>query len=206
MGRRGVFLVKIAATLAAITALIAAIAAFIAVGAPGAAEEIEVDRSATGAFSLVSNEGKRVTEHDFRGRFLLVFFGYTSCPDVCPTDLATIGAAMKSLGKAQRQVQPIFITVDPERDTPEVMDAYAKFFHPGILGLTGTADEVAVAAQNFGAIYVKVAGAEGRYTLDHSAHIYLLGPDARFRAVFPHGIDAGQLAAGIRKHLKEAGQ
>lgn len=168
-----------------------------------AEEEIAVDRSAVGAFSLIAQGGKRVTERDFRGRFLLVFFGYTYCPDICPTYLATISAAMKSLGKAGRRVQPVFISVDPERDTPDMLAEYVKHFHPGILGLTGTPDEVAAAAQNYGAIYVKVAGAEGRYMIDHSAYIYLLGPDARFRAVFEHGTGAARLAAGIRKHLKE---
>lgn len=180
-----------------------AIAGLLAVGASRAAGEIEVDRSAVGAFSLVSHDGKRVTERDFRGRFLLVFFGYTSCPDICPTDLATIGAAMRSLGAAGRRIQPVFITVDPESDTPEAMAAYVRHFHPRMIGLTGTPDEIAAAAQNFGAIYLKAARADGRYTVDHSAYIYLLGPDARFRAVFDHGIDDGRLSAGIRKHLKE---
>lgn len=186
-----------------IAALLAALALeAVALGAGGG--EIAVDRNAVGSFELVAHTGKRVTERDFRGRFMLVFFGYTSCPDVCPTDLQTIGAALKALGKAGKWVQPIFVTVDPERDTAEDLARYVTHFHPRFLGLTGTPDEVALAAQNFGAIYVKTLSGEGRYTIDHSAFIYLLGPDTRFRAAFAHGIEPARLAAGIAKHLKGA--
>lgn len=194
----------------------AALLAALAIGtlAPGAAHgpyaaqdtEIAVDRKAIGSFALVDHAGRRVTERDFRGRFMLVFFGYTSCPDVCPTDLQTIGTALKALGKAGKRVQPIFVTLDPERDTAEVLARYVSHFHPRFLGLTGTPEEVALAAQAFGVIHVKAAAQGGHYTLDHSAFTYLLGPDARFRAAFAHGIEPGRLAAGISKHAKRAGR
>lgn len=172
----------------------------------GAGSEIAVDRSARGSFSLVDHTGRRVTERDFRGRFMLVFFGFTFCPDVCPTDLQTIGTALNALGAAGRRVQPIFITLDPERDTAEVLARYVRHFHPRFLGLTGTADEIALAAQAFGAIHVKLATRDGGYSLDHTAFTYLLGPDARFRAAFAHGIEPGQLAAGISRHLADPGR
>lgn len=190
----------------------AALAAVLALGtlAPGAADaggiEIAVNRDATGSFALVAHTGKRVTERDFGGRFLLVYFGYTSCPDVCPTDLLAIGEAIKQLGEAGKRVQPLFVTVDPERDSAEVLARYVTHFHPRFFGLTGTPEEVAIAAQNFGAIHVKAVGREGRYTVDHSAFTYLLGPDARFRAAFEHGAGPGRLAAAIRKHLQGLGR
>lgn len=172
----------------------------------GAGSEIAVDRSARGSFSLVDHTGRRVTERDFRDRFMLVFFGYTFCPDACPTDMLTIGDALKSLGEAGKRVQPIFVTLDPERDSAEVLARYVTHFHPRFLGLTGTPEEVALAAETFGVIHVKVAAQGRRYTLDHSAFIYLLGPDARFRAAFSHGIEPGRLAANISRHLKGTGR
>lgn len=194
---------------------IATLLAALAIGAlaPGAVhgpyaadeQEIAVDREAIGSFALTDHNGRRVTQRDFRGRFVLVFFGYTSCPDVCPTDLQVIGAALKSLGEAGRRVQPIFITLDPERDSPAVLARYVTHFHPRFLGLTGAPEAVALAAQAFGVVHVRAVTQDGRYTIDHSAITYLLGPDARFRAAFTHGIDPGRLAAGISGHLKEAG-
>lgn len=187
--------------------------------APGAARgpyaaddvEIAIDRNAIGSFALVGHTGNRVTERDFRGRFMLVFFGYASCPDVCPTDLQTIGAALNALGGADKQVQPIFISLDPERDRLEVLASYVRHFHPRLLGLSGTPDQVALAAQTYGVVHHKVITTAGperaqtpRYTIDHSAYIYLLGPDARFLAAFAHGVDAKRLAAGLRKYLEKA--
>lgn len=172
-------------------------------------EEIAVDRTAQGAFALVDHTGRHVTDRDFRGRFMLVFFGYTSCPDVCPTDLQVIGAAVSALGEAGERVQPIFVTLDPERDTADMLAGYVSHFHPRFVGLTGTPEQVALAAQTYGVVYVKAMRSGGspgseniRYLIDHSTYIYLLGPDGRFLAAFPHGIDPKQLAAKISKHLK----
>ena len=172
-------------------------------------EEIAVDRTARGTFALVDHTGRHVTDRDFRGRFMLVFFGYTSCPDVCPTDLQVIGAAVNALGEAGKRVQPIFVTLDPERDTADMLASYVSHFHPRFVGLTGAPEQVALAAQTYGAVYAKAMRAGGnsdsaniRYLIDHSAYIYLLGPDGRFLAAFPHGIDPKRLAAKISKHLK----
>ena len=173
-------------------------------------EEIAVDRTARGIFALVDHAGRRVTDRDFRGRFMLVFFGYTSCPDVCPTDLQVIGAAVNALGEAGKRVQPIFVTLDQERDTADMLASYVSHFHPRFVGLTGTPEQVALAAQTYGVIYVKAMQAGGnsdsaniRYLIDHSTYIYLLGPDGRFLAAFPHGINSKRLAAKISKHLKD---
>ena len=172
--------------------------------------EVTVDRSARGAFDLVDPSGRRITEGNFSGKFMLVFFGYTSCPDVCPTDLQVAGAAIDALGPGGEQVQPIFITLDPERDTAEVMAAYVRHFHPRFLGLSGTPEQIALAAQTYGVIYVMApprrdSNGSGKpfYLIDHSALLYLLGPDGRFVAAFPHGTGVRQLAAGIAKQLSD---
>jgi protein SCO1/2 len=172
-------------------------------------EEILVDRTASAPFSLVDHTGRAVTEQDFRGKFMLVFFGYTFCPDVCPINLQIIGKAMDALGKPGHRVQPIFITVDPERDTPAVLARYVSHFHPRLLGLTGAPDQVAAAAQAYGVLYMKAIeeSAPGQprsaeYLIDHSTFTYLLRPDGRFVAAFAHNTDPKKLAAGILKHLK----
>jgi protein SCO1/2 len=205
------------ATAAAVLATAAALLAPQALAQPAAGGgEVAIDRAAKGAFALRGAQGKRVADADFRGRFMLVFFGYTSCPDVCPTHLYTIGEAMRLLGDAGQRVQPIFVTLDPERDSAEVLARYATRFHPRFLGLTGTPDEIAAAAENYGVVYVRVmkdgavpaGGAAPRgasYTIDHSAYVYLVGPDGRFRAAFAHGTGAKALAAGVQEHLEQGG-
>lgn len=169
------------------------------------AGEIRIDRSARGAFSLLTHGGKRVSERDFGGRHLLVFFGYGSCPDVCPSDLATMAAALEALGDAGKRVQPLFVTLDPGRDTPPLLGAYVKHFHPRMVGLTGTAEEIAAAAEAYGVRYMRFvqANAGGRYTIDHSAAIYLVGPEGRFRAAFEHGTGPREMATAIARYLKE---
>ena len=168
-----------------------------------AAAQIEVDRTASGPFSLVDHRGKPVTEHDFQGRYLLVFFGYTSCPDVCPMDLQIIARAMDELGNAAERVQPIFITVDPARDTPEVIAEYASHFDPRIIGLTGSRRQVAEAARNYGVISMKIIDQDNpeNYSINHSALTYLLGPDGKFVAAFDHGTDHQTMISVMLPHL-----
>ena len=175
-----------------------------------AAEQFEVDRSASGSFSLVDHTGQPVTDVDYRGRFLLIFFGYTFCPDVCPVDLQIVSKAVDALGKSATHVQPIFITVDPERDTADVLTHYVSHFHPRLIGLTGTPEQIAMAAQNYVVIYIKAMEASSnvddehaQYLVDHSALIYLLGPDGRFRAAFSHGTDPHKIAAAILRYVDE---
>lgn len=169
-----------------------------------------------GPFALVDHRGKSVTDADFRGRYMLVFFGYTFCPDVCPTDLQVIGDAMEMLGDKSENVQPIFITVDPERDTAAVLAEYVVNFHPRLLGLTGTKEQIAEAAKAYRAVYFKAetktaqsktntgaqnAGAEsdGYYLMNHTAITYLMGPDGKFVTHFSHGTTAETMAEELRR-------
>jgi protein SCO1/2 len=167
------------------------------------AAQLEVDSNASGPFVLMDQMGKPVTDHDFRGQFMLVFFGYTFCPDVCPTDLQIIAQAMDGLGKAGDRLQPIFISVDPARDTPGVVAEYASHFHPRLIGLTGTRQQVAAAARNYGVISMKIIDENDpeHYSINHSALTYLVGPDGKFVAAFDHGTDLETLISVISRHL-----
>jgi protein SCO1 len=169
------------------------------------AAQIEVDSNASGPFALVDQMRKPVIDDDFRGQFMLVFFGYTSCPDVCPTDLQIIAQVMDELGKAGDRLQPIFISVDPLRDTPEVVAEYASHFHPRLIGLTGTRQQTAMAARNYGVISMKIIDENDpeNYSINHTALTYLLGPDGKFVAAFDHGTDAKTLTSVILRHLTE---
>ena len=155
-----------------------------------------------GAFTLVNPEGKTVTDADFRGKLMIVYFGYTFCPDVCPTTLAILGQALDKLTPAQRkEVAPIFITVDPARDTPKVMGEYASNFAPDLLGLTGTQDEITKVEREYHVYAKKHPEADGSYSMDHSSIIYLMGPDGGFRGILSGEVTVGQVADGIKKQL-----
>ena len=151
-----------------------------------------------GPFSLVDHTGKRVTEKDFLGKYPLIFFGYTYCPDICPTELQVMSAALDQMGEAGNAIQPVFITVDPQRDAPQVLKAYVENFHPRLMGLTGTVDEVAVAAKAYRVYYSKASGAAaGDYLMDHSSILYLMGPDGKFLKHFTYTTDAKALAVEL---------
>ena len=140
-----------------------------------------------GPFTLVDHTGKTVTEEDYGGRFMLIYFGFTYCPDACPTTLTTMGEALDIIGPAADKIVPLLISVDPERDTPEQLAMYVRHFHPSLLGLTGTADQVAQAAKAYRVYYAKVkekGSDEDDYTMDHTSIVYLMGPDGTFRAHF----------------------
>jgi len=156
-----------------------------------------------GPFSLIDETGAPVTEKTYRGRHMLIFFGFTYCPDVCPTELAKVAATLDLLGPEAERIVPLFVTVDPERDTPEALAQYTDLFHPAIIGLTGTEAEVAAAARAFRVYYNKVkTGPEpDAYTMDHSAFVYLMGPDGGFRQLFSPQATPEQMAAAIRSHL-----
>ena len=158
-------------------------------------------------YLLADHNGRTVTDQDFRGRFQLITFGYTSCPDVCPTTLAEMAAVLRELGDSAQRVQPLFVTVDPERDTPALLKDYTAMFDPRILGLSGSPALVRGVADNFKVRYEKVrepgATAE-RYTVDHSAGMILLGPDGRFLARFPYALPVPELARRIGDHLQAA--
>jgi len=154
-----------------------------------------------GPFTLVNADGKTVTDRDFRGKFMLVYFGYSFCPDVCPTTLNEIADAMDRLGPAAARVQPIFITVDPRRDTPAVIKQYAANFSPRLLGLTGTPEQIAKVAKEYRVYYAEHRTGPGPndYSMDHSSILYLMGPDGQFIEPIPAEDSAAAIAAVIQK-------
>ena len=148
-----------------------------------------------GPFTLTDHSGQRVSDTDFRGKFLLVIFGYTFCPDVCPSELQLISAALDALGPKAERIVPLFITVDPERDTPGQLATYVQSFHPRLIGLTGTGSEIAAVAKEY-RVYVRKAPdpkSTAGYSMDHSALIYLMGPDGAYLAHFAPGIGVDTL-------------
>ena len=154
-------------------------------------------------FDLVDHEGQRRSADEFRGQWMLVFFGYTFCPDICPTTLATVSAVLDELGPAAETLQPLFITVDPARDTSQVLADYVQAFHPQIVGLTGSDEEIARAAANYRVYYARVEQEDmpGGYVMDHSAFIYLVDPDGRFVKPFSHQGSVDEIAAALRGFL-----
>lgn len=157
-----------------------------------------------GPFTLLDQDGRRVTEKDFLGKYMLVFFGYTYCPDVCPTELQVMSAALDQLGAEAERIQPVFVSIDPARDTPEVLKAYVGNFNPRLLGLTGTPEEVAAMAKAYRVYYAK-AGSNGSstdYLMDHSSIIYLMGPDGRFVKHMAYTTDAAKLASELKETLR----
>lgn len=154
-----------------------------------------------GPFELTDQDGKRVSDTQFRGKLMLVFFGYIFCPDVCPTTLLDVGQALEKLGKDAGQVQPIFITIDPERDTPAAMKDFLGNFDPRVIGLTGTPSEIQAAAKAYRVYYAKAAGKERDYLMDHSVFIYLMDRDGKYVTHFTNKQRADEIAAAIRKFL-----
>lgn len=157
-----------------------------------------------GAFALTDQAGSARTDRDFRGKFLLVYFGFTFCPDVCPTDLQAIGLAMDQLGARADAVQPLFITLDPARDTVEQLAHYVPLFHPRLVGLTGSEVAIAAAAEAYRVYYKRVVFENNRadYTVDHSAFVYLVDPDGRYLGFFPPGTPADRMVEMIKPHLR----
>ncbi|MGF7159019.1 protein SCO1/2 [Rhodoligotrophos appendicifer] len=161
-----------------------------------------------GPFTLTDQDGKRVSDADFRGKYMLVYFGYTFCPDVCPTELQVMTSAIGQMDKAQAdRVQPIFITVDPERDTVENMKLYVSNFGERLIGLTGSAEDVTTATKAY-RIYsskVKDDGSTAEYLMDHTSLVFLMGPQGDFLRVFSYGTDAETMAKGITEELQKSG-
>lgn len=156
-----------------------------------------------GPFTLVDHTGRTVTERDFAGRVLLVYFGYTYCPDVCPTELGTVAAALDAMGPAGERVTPVFVTIDPERDTQAGMADYVSRFHPRMIGLTGTAEQIAQAARAYRVFYAKVQPRDTtEYLMDHSSFIYLVGPDGRVRSLFRPETTPEAMAAAVAAQLR----
>jgi cytochrome oxidase Cu insertion factor (SCO1/SenC/PrrC family) len=153
-----------------------------------------------GPFALTDQNGVRRTDADFRGKLMLVYFGFTYCPDICPTDLQAIGLAIDQLGTGGDQVQPVFVTLDPERDTPQLLADYVPMFHPRLIGLSGGASAIREAARAYRVYYAKVPRTDGSdYTVDHSAFIYLLDREGRYLGYFPPGTSPERMVEAIRR-------
>ncbi len=156
-----------------------------------------------GPFTLTDHTGRRVTEKDFRGRYMLVLFGFTYCPDICPSGLQVMSAALEQLGTKADRIVPVFVSVDHERDTPEQLALYIKSFHPRLIGLSGSAEEVAAAAKAYRVYFKKVVDEKttAGFTYDHSALIYLMGPDGNYVAHFSHAASPDSIAARLAQIL-----
>lgn len=154
-----------------------------------------------GSFTLTAPDGTTVTDETYRGKWLLVFFGYTSCPDICPTTLSSIADAVEELGPDAAKLQPLFITVDPERDTPEVMGSFTAAFDPRIVGLTGSPQQIAAVSKAYGAYGVARQGEAGGddYLMDHGTYIYIMNPQGQF----VQGLDSDTPSSGIAAAWRE---
>ncbi len=174
----------------------------------GAAEEPPLKGAAIGGpFTLTNHEGRQVTERDFAGKYRIMYFGFTHCPDVCPTDLAVIGQALRRFEESDparaARVAPVFVSVDPERDTPAVLRDYVAAFHPRLVGLTGTPQQVAEMIRRYGAYGAKEApGPGGGYNVNHSRVAELIGPDGQPIALLPYEKGAEAVAAELERWVK----
>lgn len=155
-----------------------------------------------GNFELETLDGRTVTEADYRGKWLLVYFGYTSCPDVCPTVLNEIGGALNELGPLAAKLQPIFITVDPTRDKPKVLAAYLQSFDPRIVGLYGSGEQTEAAAKQFHVYYRLRSLGNGQYTVDHSGFLYVIDPKGKFVKLLTGDLPGHQMAQALRSVVR----
>jgi cytochrome oxidase Cu insertion factor (SCO1/SenC/PrrC family) len=165
-------------------------------------DDLMYDRGPIGGpFTLADQNGKTRSDSEFRGKLRIVYFGYTFCPDICPTDLMAITQALDALGPKAEAIQPIFITIDPERDT-KMLSEYLRAFHPSFIGLTGTPEEIRKVANAYKAFYSKVEDARGGdYTIDHSGVIYLMGRDGEYLGFMPPQTGPDRLIEILRKYL-----
>ena len=154
-----------------------------------------------GPFKLVDQNGQPFTDADLKGKWHLVFFGYTHCPDTCPTTLNDISLAMAKLGPEAKSVGVVFVSVDPDRDTPTVLKSYLQSFDAPVVGLSGTPQEVAQAAKDYRVYYAKHPRADGGYDMDHSAVIYVMDPQGRFTATFTPDTSPDEMATRLQKLL-----
>jgi protein SCO1/2 len=160
-----------------------------------------------GPFALIDQDGQRRTDKDFRGKLLLIYFGFTFCSDACPIDLQSMAGALDRLGPAGARVQPLFITVDPEKDTPAQIKSYLALFHPRMVGLTGSAREIKRVAEAYKVYYARSAptrrdGSE----IDHTGFVLLIGQDGKYLGYLPPGTPADRMAEAIRPHVAALSQ
>ncbi len=158
-----------------------------------------------GDFHLTDQTGKQVSQKDYAGQYLLIYFGYTFCPDACPTELLVVGQALDQMDKAQAdKVQPIFITIDPARDTAQKLADYVPSFHPRLVGLTGSDADIAEVAKEYKVYYAKSEASQNAtdYVMDHSSYVYLVNPDGKTIGIFSSDISADDLAKAMTTAVK----
>jgi len=187
-------LAVLAAFLAGALALFAAVWIFLP-------QEATKPSSVGGSFRLTDQNGRTVSDQDFRGKLFLVFFGFTHCPDICPTTLFDMSEVLKQLGPDAEKTAALFISVDPERDTPEKLKDYLSSFHPRIFGLTGTPEAIAAVEKKYRVYAKKVPLKDGDYTMDHTAVVYLMDKEGRFIAPFNLNKTVEEAAADLRRRL-----
>ena len=181
----------------------AVLAALAALSLAAAAPPPPLEALFGGPFALTGHDGRAVTDRTFRGHFALLYFGYTFCPDLCPTNLLTVAAALDELGPEAERVQPLFVTVDPERDDLPALRDYMAHFGPRFLALRGTPAQTRAVLKAWRIHRRKVpseAGADD-YLVDHATLTFLMGPDGKFRTLFPHDTPAAKMAATLRRYL-----
>jgi protein SCO1 len=155
-----------------------------------------------GPFTLTASDGSTKTDESFRGRWMLVYFGYTHCPNICPMTLSAISRALDTLGPLGAKVQPVYITIDPERDTPKQMGEYTQAFDPKIVGLTGTPQAIAQVAKEYRVFYQKVAGqTRDDYSMMHSSYIYVMDPNGQYVTLITQSEDPAAIAERVRELL-----
>ena len=155
-----------------------------------------------GPFALIDHNGQRRTDVDFRGKLMLIYFGFTFCADVCPVDLQSIASALEAMGSAGEAIQPLFITVDPEKDTPEQLKSYVGLFHPRLIGLTGSARDIQRVARAFKVYYARTEPTRsGGPDIDHMGFTFLVGSDGRYIGYLPPGTSAERIVEAVRPRL-----
>ena len=168
----------------------------------GLALRAQVQSGATkigGPFTLVDDTGVQVSEADLKGKSTVMYFGYTFCPEVCPTTLTDLAQWMQMIGQDADRLNYVFVTVDPERDTPKVMHDYVSAFDPRIRGLTGTSEQIAKVTKEYGVYYKRIPTSDGGYVMDHSAVLYMMDPNVRFVGVIPYQEDTAKAVAKLKK-------
>ena len=162
-------------------------------------EKLDIFEGIGGNFSLQSSRNHLASLKDYHGQVVVMFFGYTACPDTCSITMAVLKQVIEKLGKRMDQVQPLFITVDPKRDTPEQMKNYLSFFHPNFIGLTGTKEEILEVAENYGSAYMKnpTIDSEFSYLMIHTGYVYLIDQSGHVRAIYPKNTEVKQIVHDI---------
>lgn len=164
-------------------------------------QHLAIDRPTVRDFSLTNTEGQTVSLLTYRGKWLLMFFGFTMCPEACPLAMQTVSATLEDMGEVGKSIQPVFVTIDPERDTPAVLRDYLANFSDNIVGLSGSADETAGIAKLYG-VYYRKRPLGNDYTMDHSTALYLVAPDGAYMRPFRADLDASELAADIATEIQ----